>query len=79
MRVLVNGFSGDAKDYDFRFENRKLGIGLRATADQPLTQTVIWGNRAVFAIEPFISYHIPPGAEHRWSYTYEAYELSASP
>jgi hypothetical protein len=79
MRMLVNGFGGDAKDYDFRFENRKLRIGLRVTADQPLTQTVIWGNRAVFAIEPFISYDIPPGAEHTWSYTYDAYELGTSP
>jgi hypothetical protein len=75
MRVLAKGFGPDSKDYDFRFENSKLGIGLHVSADQPLAQAVIWGNRAVFAIEPFIQYDIAPGARHTWTYTYEAYEL----
>jgi hypothetical protein len=77
MRVLVKGFGVDAKDYDFGFENSRLRMGLRVTGDQPLTQAVIWSNRAVFAIEPFISYDIAPGTEHRWNYTYEAFELGA--
>jgi hypothetical protein len=75
VRVLPMGFGSDPAHYDFRFENRKLGIGLRHTADQPLARVIIWGMRTVFAIEPFIDYAIRPGAEFRWKYTYQAYEL----
>ena len=56
MRSLPVGFGDTPQDYDFRFEHKKLGIGLRVTADQPLYRTVIWGTRAVFSIEPFIRY-----------------------
>jgi hypothetical protein len=75
IRTLPVGFSDQPKDYDFRFENTKLGIGLRVTADRPLYRAVIWGIRSVFAIEPFITYDIQPGQEFTWTYTYQAYEL----
>ena len=74
MRVVLKGYPGDPAAYDFRFENRRLDLGLRVTADQPLWQLVIWGNRAVFAIEPFIHYEIAPGAEYRWTYDYDIYQ-----
>jgi hypothetical protein len=75
VRSLPLGFGGAASDYDFRFEHRRLGIGLRVTADQPLYRTVIWGIRSVFAIEPFIRYEILPGQQFSWRYTYQAYQL----
>jgi hypothetical protein len=77
IRATPVGFGGDAKDYDFRFENRKLGIGLRATADRPVAQFAIWGIRSVFAVEPFIAYSVAPGAEFSWKLTYDAYPLPA--
>jgi hypothetical protein len=78
IRTLPVGFGDQSKDYDFRFENTKLGIGLRVTADRPLYRAVIWGVRSVFAIEPFIAYDIQPGQQFTWTYTYQAYELDGS-
>lgn len=75
VRSLPLGFGRDASDYDFRFEHKRLGIGLRVTADQPLYRAVIWGIRSVFAIEPFISYDILPGQQFSWTYRYQAYQL----
>jgi hypothetical protein len=78
IRTLPVGFSDRADDYDFRFENTKLGIGMRATADRPLYRAVIWGIRSVFAIEPFIEYAIQPGQQFSWTYVYHAYELTSA-
>jgi hypothetical protein len=78
MRVTPEGFGTAASDYDFHIENKKLGIGLRATADQPIAQLAIWGIRSVFAVEPFISYNIQPGAEFSWKLVYDAYTLPAA-
>jgi hypothetical protein len=78
VRARPEGFGPDAKDYDFRFENKKLGIGLRATADKPLAHATIWSIRSVFAIEPFISLNIQPGSESNWKLTYDAYTLPVS-
>ncbi len=75
IRVTPVGFSSSANDYDFRIENRKLGIGLRLTADQPIAQVAIWGIRTVFAVEPFVRYDIQPGSEFAWTLVYDAYEL----
>jgi hypothetical protein len=75
VRLLPKGFSNDAKDYDFSFENTKLGIGLRATADRPVTHFTIWAIRSVFAIEPFIKLDIKPGAQQSWTLSYDAYTL----
>ncbi|MCC7463541.1 MAG: hypothetical protein IT480_13900 [Gammaproteobacteria bacterium] len=75
IRLTPGGFGPAASDYDFRVENRKLGIGLRMTADRPLAQLALWGIRTVFAVEPFISYDIPPGATFSWTLDYDAYAL----
>lgn len=75
IRVIPGGFGASAADFDFRIENKKLGIGLRATADQPLAHVAVWGIRSAFAVEPFIGYDIQPGAEFVWTLTYDAYEL----
>jgi len=75
MRVTPEGFGSTAADYDFRVENKKLGIGLRLSADQPLAQMAVWGIRTVFAVEPFISYDVQPHSEFSWTLVYDAYEL----
>jgi hypothetical protein len=75
VRSLPVGFNDDPKHYDFRFEHKRLGIGLRVTADQPLYRAVIWGMRSVFSIEPFIRYDILPGQQFSWTYIYQAYQL----
>jgi len=76
IRLTPDGFGTNASDYDFRIENKKLGIGWRATADKPIAQVAIWGIRTVFAVEPFITYDIQPGSEFSWKLVYDAYTLS---
>jgi hypothetical protein len=71
MRVLPIVSGNRTADYDFRVENRKLGIGLRVSA-------VIWGIRSVFAVEPFINYDIQPGSEFSWTYNYQAYQVAGA-
>ncbi|MGA3262734.1 MAG: hypothetical protein ABSC47_01665 [Terracidiphilus sp.] len=76
-RVMVpfRGFGTDSKDYDIRVENRKMGFGVRATGDRPLSRAALWGIRAVFSVEPFIDMTIEPGAEFTWKITYDYYTL----
>jgi hypothetical protein len=71
----IQGFGADAKDYDFRIENRRLGAGVRITADRPLSRVALWSIRAPLSIEPFIQINIEPGAEFTWKINYEYYTL----
>jgi hypothetical protein len=73
IMVHFRGFGADAKDYDFRIENRKLGFGVRATADQPLSSAAMWGVRSVVSLEPFIDMNIEPGTEFTWKISYDYY------
>jgi hypothetical protein len=75
IRAVPAGFSTDAGDYDFRFENRKLGLGLHVTGNRPLAHFTIWAIRSAFAIEPFISLNIAPHSEFTWKLAYDAYQL----
>lgn len=75
VMIPFHGFGSNATDYDFRIENRKLGIGVRATGDRPLSRVALWGIRTVFAVEPFIEMTIEPGAEFSWKITYDYYTL----
>lgn len=74
-RVLlaIQGFGSEAKDYDIRIENRRLGAGLRITADRPLSRMALWAIRAPLSIEPFIDMTIAPGAAFTWEIRYEFY------
>jgi hypothetical protein len=78
LRSEPVGFSDDARDYDFRVENSKLGIGLHIKGDRTLGSMVIWGMRTAFALEPRIHYDFPPGSAFSWKYDYQAYELGAA-
>ena len=71
----LRGFGPEAKDYDIRVENRRLGAGLRITADRPLSRLALWAIRAPLSIEPFININIEPGAEFTWRITYDYYTL----
>lgn len=71
----IGGFSTDAKDYDIRIENRKLGAGMRITCDRPLVNNTVWSIRSVIAVEPFIAIAAEPGKEFTWKYTYSYYTI----
>lgn len=71
----IQGFSGQAKDYDIRIENRNVGAGLRITADRPLSRAALWAIRAPLSFEPFLDMKIEPGAEFTWRIHYEYYTI----
>ena len=71
----IQGFSNEAKDYDIRIENRKVGAGVRITGDRPLSREVLWSIRAPLSVEPFIDMKILPGEEFTWKITYDYYTL----
>jgi len=58
-------------EYDIRIENRRLGAGVRITADRPLSRLSLWAIRAPLSIEPFIDMKIEPGREFTWRIQYE--------
>jgi len=76
VAMPVEGFGGDAKDYDIRVENRKVGAGMRVTGDRPLASMALWSIRSVLAIEPFITVAIETGKEMTWKYTYSYYTMT---
>jgi hypothetical protein len=71
----LQGFGSTAADYDLRVENKKAGVGLRITGDQPLQNAALWSIRAVLAVEPFVRVSVEPGHEFAWSMTYAYYTL----
>ena len=74
----LRGFGPEAKDYDIRIENRRVGAGLRITADRPLSRLSLWAIRAPLSIEPFVDMDIEPGREFTWRIQYEHYTLPAA-
>ena len=74
----LEGFSQSPKDNDIRIENSRLGVGMRITADRPLSSESLWSIRAVLAMEPFVSVAIEPGNEFTWKSTYNYYALPAA-
>ena len=73
--IFLAGFSGDAKDYDIRVENRKTRAGVRITGDRPLTRLPVWSIRSTRCPEPYINVHAEPGKEFTWRISYEFYIL----
>jgi hypothetical protein len=71
----LEGFGKDPKDYDIRIENRRVGAGLRITADRPISRLALWAIRAPLSIEPFIDMTIEPGREFTWRLRYEYFTL----
>jgi hypothetical protein len=79
VTAAIGGFSTDAKDYDIRTENRKLGAGVRITADRPLSRIFLWTIRAPLSLEPFLEMNIGPGQEYTWRLTYDYYTPAKRP
>jgi len=65
------GFGDTAKDYDFRVEDKKTGVGYHVVGDKPIQSFTVWSIRTVQAVEPYISYSIDPGKEFTWNIHYD--------
>jgi len=66
----LQGFSGDAKDYNFTVINRAAPVQVQVVCDRPLSNASVWSIRSILAVEPFIDIQADPGKEMSWSYTY---------
>jgi hypothetical protein len=73
--VAIAGFGKTASDYKISIENRKLGVGMKISGDQPLESEELWSIRTILAMEPFIHMSIAPGHSFQWKYTYDYYTL----
>ncbi len=56
---LLEGFSDKVSDYDVRVENRKAKIGVRQTADRPMSKLNFWS----------IALSLPTASSFRWGYS----------
>jgi len=74
----LRGFRTTPEDYEIRIENRRLGAGMSINGDRPLSSEVLFANRAVLAMEPYITMTIDPGAEFTWKITYRYYTLPSN-
>jgi hypothetical protein len=72
----LTGFSATPKDFDIRVENKKVGAGVRVTADQPLSRIYFWSIRTVLSPEPYINLKVDPGKEVHWKLTYDFYTFT---
>jgi hypothetical protein len=77
FQTELTGFGTSARDYDFRVENRKVGVGVRQTGDRPLSKINVWAPRTTVCPEGFIDLRVDPGRETTWRITYRFYQLPA--
>ena len=73
--VSFEGYGTTASDTEMIIENKKLGAGVRITADRPLIRNMLWSIRSVFAIEPYMAVNIEPREAFTWTNRFEYYTL----
>jgi hypothetical protein len=73
--VTFEGYGSTAADTEMIIENKKVGAGVRITADRPLIRDMLWSIRSVFAIEPYMAVNVEPGQEFTWTNRFEYYTL----
>jgi hypothetical protein len=71
--AVLSGYSGSAKDYDIRLENRSTGAGIRITCNRPLSKLAYWGSSSILCPEPYIKVKVLPGETFTWTIRYEFY------
>lgn len=73
------GFGPSASDYDIRLEHGKAGAGVHITGTLPVSKLIFWSIRTTFCPEAYVDINVAPGAELKWTYTYEFYDLPGGP
>jgi hypothetical protein len=68
--IWLKGFDATPRDYAFRVEDRRTGLGYSVQGDRPLDRVMWWSIWTNISIESFIRLQADPGKEERWSYTY---------
>ena len=72
------GFGKSASDYDIRVEHGNAGAGVHITGNLPLSKLVFWSIQSTFCPEAYVDINVAPGAELKWAYNYEFYDLPAA-
>lgn len=72
------GFGKSASDYDIRVEHGKADAGVHITGNLPLSKLVFWSIQSTFCPEAYVDINVAPGAELKWAYNYEFYDLPAA-
>lgn len=70
LSLALTGYGATASDYDFAIAGPG-GDGVHVTGDKPLTRVNTFSIDRTVAVEPTIAVEVAPGAEMRWSYTYD--------
>ena len=70
IAVWIKGFDGTSRDYAFRVEDARSGLGYSVQGDRPLDRLMLWSIWKNVTAESFIRLRADPGREERWSYTY---------
>ncbi len=70
VNSVLTGYSDKVSDYDFTVENRRTHVGIRQTADHPLSHLNFWSIRTVVCPEGYIHLSIAPGQTARWTIRY---------
>jgi hypothetical protein len=69
------GFGPSASDYDIHLEHGAAGAGVHITGSLPLSKLVFWSIRTTFCPEAYVDINAAPGADVKWAYTYQFYDL----
>jgi len=67
---LLTGYSSDPSSYDFIVENRKTGVGVEQTGDQPIARINFWSIRTTICPEAYIHIKVAPGETAHWTIRY---------
>jgi hypothetical protein len=70
---FLTGYSSDASSFDITVENRKTGVGVEQTGDQPISRMNFWSIRTTICPEAYIHIEVAPGETARWTIRYRFY------
>jgi hypothetical protein len=66
----IRGYSSDASSYDIVVENRKTGVGVEQTGDQPLARFNFWSIPTTICPEAYVHIKVAPGQTAHWYIRY---------
>jgi len=70
---FITGYSSDVSSYDLVVENRKTGVGVEQTGDQPISRFNFWSIRTTICPEAYIHIKVAPGETAHWTIRYRFY------
>jgi hypothetical protein len=75
VQGYITGYNDTVAQSTVTVENRKAGIGVRETLNQPISKIYFWSIHTTVCPEIYIKIHIEPGQTFKWRTTYNFYLL----